>query len=63
MREEIFQNDNALNHTAAIVKSSFEERENEIKYLPWPDLNITEPLWSILENKVGSRVPLSAKRA
>jgi hypothetical protein len=48
-------------HTAGTVQSWFEKHEGELKHLPWPaqspDLNIIEPLWSVLETRVMSRFP------
>jgi hypothetical protein len=48
-------------HTARIVQAWFEENEHALWHLPWPakssDLSIIEPLWSILESRVGSRFP------
>jgi hypothetical protein len=48
-------------HTAGTVQSWFEEHEGELQYLPWParspDLNITEPLWSVLETRMRKRFP------
>jgi hypothetical protein len=39
----------------------YEEHEGELQHLPWPaqspHLNITEPLWSVLETGVGKRFP------
>lgn len=59
--DAIFQDDNAPIHTAVCVGSWFEEHESELTHLPWPaqspDLNIIEPVWGILENKVRSRFP------
>lgn len=57
----IFQDDNAHINTAKTVKSSFDEHHNVIKHLPWPsqslDLNITEPLWGVLRQRVRNRFP------
>jgi hypothetical protein len=43
-------------HTAGIVQPWFEEHEGGLQHLPWsaqsPDLNIIEPLWSVLETKM-----------
>jgi hypothetical protein len=48
----VFQGDNASIYTAATVQSWFEEHEGELQHLPWPaqspDLNMTEPFWSVL---------------
>jgi hypothetical protein len=48
-------------HTAGNVQSWFEEHEGKLQHLPWPaqspDLNITEPLWSVLETNVRNRFP------
>jgi hypothetical protein len=48
-------------YTAGTVRSWFEEHECEIQHLPWPaqssDLNITGPLWSVLETGVRNRFP------
>jgi hypothetical protein len=45
------EDDNAPIHTARTVQSRFEEHEGEFQHLPWPaqspDLNITEPVWSV----------------
>jgi hypothetical protein len=41
-------------HTARSVQSWFEEHEDVLQHLPWAaqslDLNIIEPLWSVLES-------------
>jgi hypothetical protein len=58
--DAVFQDD--IN-TAGTVQSWFEEHEGELQHLPWatksPDLNITEPLWSVLETRVSNRFPPS----
>jgi hypothetical protein len=55
----VFQHDNAPIHTAGT--GQFEEHEGELQHLPWPaqspDLNITEPHWSILESILKNRFP------
>jgi hypothetical protein len=54
--DTIFQDDNSPIRTAISVQSQFEEREDIFQHLPWPaqlpDLNIIEPLWSVLECRV-----------
>jgi hypothetical protein len=59
--DAIFQDDNASIHTAEIVQSWFKEHEGELQHPPWsaqsPDLNIIEPLWSVLESEVRNRFP------
>jgi hypothetical protein len=48
----VFQDDSAPIHTSGTVQS-FVEEQSELQHLSWPaqppDLNITEPLWSVLE--------------
>ena len=57
----IFQDDSSLIHTAESAQSWFEMNEDALQHLTWPaqwpDLNIIEPLWSVLENMVRSRFP------
>ncbi|MBJ3206235.1 transposase [Salmonella enterica subsp. enterica serovar Give] len=56
-----FRDDNAPIHRSRTGQSWFEEHEDEVAHLLWlaqsPDLNIIEPLWSVLENRVRSRYP------
>jgi transposase len=57
--DAVFLDDNAPIHRIGTVKSWFEEDEGELQQLPWPtqsqDLNIIEPLWSVLETRVRNR--------
>jgi hypothetical protein len=57
----VFLDDHAPIHTAGTVQSWFEEHEDELQHLPWPaqsaDLNIMEPVWSVLEARVKNRFP------
>jgi hypothetical protein len=59
--DAVFEKDNASIHTAGTVQSWFEEREGEPQYLPWPaqspDLNVTEPSWSVFGTTVRNRIP------
>jgi hypothetical protein len=59
--DAVFIDDKAPIHTSGRVQSWFEEHEGELQYLPWsaqpPDLNINEPLGSVLETRVRSRFP------
>jgi hypothetical protein len=59
--DAVSQNDNAPIRTAVTVQLWFEEHEGEFQRLPCPaqlpDLNIIEPLWSILETRVRNRFP------
>jgi hypothetical protein len=47
-------------YTAGVIQSWFEEHEVELQHLHGqqsPDMNITEPLWSVLEVKVNIFLP------
>jgi hypothetical protein len=59
--DAVFQDDITPIHTDRTVQSWFEEHESELQHLPWPaqstDLNITEPLLSVLETRVRNRFP------
>jgi hypothetical protein len=48
-------------HSLKIVQAWFQENEDELHYLPWPeqspDLNIIVPLWSVLETRMRNRFP------
>jgi hypothetical protein len=61
--DAVLQDDNARIQTAGTVQSCPEEHEAELQHLPWPaqspDLNTTEPLWSVLETIVRNRFPTS----
>jgi hypothetical protein len=62
----VFQDNDALIHTAGTFQSWFEEHEGQ--HLPWPpqspDLSIAEPLWSLLESRLRNRFqpPTSLKQ-
>jgi hypothetical protein len=59
--DAVFQDDNTPIHTAGTVQSWFEEHEGELQHVLWPaqspNLNITEPLWSLMETRVRNRFP------
>jgi hypothetical protein len=58
---QFFQGDNAPIHTTGIVQSWLEEHEGELQHLLWPaqspNLNIAEPLWSVLVTRVRTKSP------
>jgi len=61
----IFQDDNSPIRTARRVLSWLEEHEYAaLQHFLWlaqlPNLNIIEPLWSVLESRVRSRFPPSS---
>jgi hypothetical protein len=51
----VFRKDNAHIYTAGTVQSWIEEHDGKLQHLPWitqsPDLNNTEPLWSVSETE------------
>jgi len=55
------RNNSSSIHTASSAQSWFEKHEDALQHLHWPtqapDLNIAEPLWSVLESTVRSRFP------
>jgi hypothetical protein len=57
----VFQKDSTPIQTAGTVLSCFEGHEAELQHLPLPahlpDLNIIEPLWSVLETRARNRFP------
>jgi hypothetical protein len=57
--DAVYQDANALIHTAGTVQSWFQEHEGELQHLPWTaqslDMNIIEPLWSVLEIERGTK--------
>ena len=61
--DAVFQDDDSPIHTARSVQSWLEEHEDALQHLLWlaqlPNLNIIEPLWSVLESRVRSRFPRS----
>jgi hypothetical protein len=62
MIQTLFPNNDAVfQDDEPFCQSWFEEHEGELQHLPWPaqspDLNITEPLWSVLETRVRNRYP------
>jgi transposase len=60
--DALFPDNTAPIHTAGTLSSLFEEHEGERQHLPWPgqppDLNIIEPLWSVLETRMRNSFPL-----
>jgi hypothetical protein len=59
--DAVFQDNNAPIHAAGTVQSWFEEHEGELQHHPCTaqtsDLNIIEPLWSVLETRVRKIFP------
>ena len=59
--DAIFQDCSSPEHTAGNVQSWLQEHEDALQHLPWPaqspDLNIIEPLCSVQESWVRSRLP------
>jgi len=63
-KDAIFQDDDSCIHTARSVQSYFEQHGDVLQHLLWlaqsTNLNIMEPLWSVLESRVRSRFPPSS---
>jgi hypothetical protein len=59
--DAVFQDNSAYIHTDGPFQSWFDDHEGELQHLPWPtqsaDLNITEPLWSLLETRLRNMFP------
>jgi hypothetical protein len=59
--DAVLHDGNAPIHTAGTLQSWFEELEGKLQHLPClaqsPDLNIIEPLWSVLETTLRNRSP------
>jgi hypothetical protein len=60
--DAVFQDDSAPIQTAHTLQSWFAEHEGELQHLPLttrsPGLNISEPLWSVLETDLGTNFNL-----
>jgi hypothetical protein len=56
-KDAIFKVDISLIRKARSVQSWFQEHEDALHELSWPDLSIVEPLWSIFDGRVRSRIP------
>jgi hypothetical protein len=58
---EVLQDNRIPIHKPGTVQSWTEEHKGELQQLPWPaqspNLNITEPLWSVLETWEKNRFP------
>jgi hypothetical protein len=59
--DAVFQDDNVPVHIAGTVQLWFQKHEGKLQHLPGPaqspDLNIIQPLWSVLEIRVRNRFP------
>jgi hypothetical protein len=59
--DALLQSGKVLIHITGTVESWFEEHEGKLQHRPWPaqlpNLNITGPLWSVLETTVRNRFP------
>lgn len=55
-KRPVYQDDNVPIHTAGIMRDWYNEHDDQLQHLVWspqfPDLNIIETLWGILETRL-----------